>query len=413
VRHLTLTEYATTPGVRLTMAERDALQRAVPELAIAPSRGLPGRFDLTPGSWVGAADVGPLTVEIRPKLPTEQVIFLLSYALDPRGWRDEPHAFDDEPSLVEAVAAVFAAHVRRALRGGVLHGYRGEEAALPVVRGRIRFTEQVRSHYGVFPPVEVAYDDLTEDVTENRLVKVALVRLSRLRLRSPTVRRGLRRLEPAFGRVSLTEYAGTWPEIVYTALNERYRPAVELAKRILSGSSFAFGRGGVPARSFLVDMNRVFEDFVAVALRETLGVSEHAFPQGLALGGSRVGMRRTLALDEAGVVGLVPDLSWWDGGRCTFAGDVKYKRVAAAGIEHPDLYQLLAYVTAAELPGGLLIYAAGEGEPVSHTVVHAGKELHVVALDLSGSAADVLAQVATIAQRVRSLHRQARTGSAA
>jgi 5-methylcytosine-specific restriction enzyme subunit McrC len=169
----------------------------------------------------------------------------------------------------------------------------------------------------------------------------------------------------------------------------------------------------VPARSFLADMNQVFEDFVAVALRETLGVSEYAFPQGLALGGARVGVRRTLALDEAGVVGLVPDLSWWDARRCTFAGDVKYKRVAAAGVEHPDLYQLLAYVTAADLPGGLLVYAAGEGEPVSHTVVHAGKELHVVALDLSGSAADVLARVATVAQRVRLLRRQARTGSAA
>jgi 5-methylcytosine-specific restriction enzyme subunit McrC len=85
---------------------------------------------------------------------------------------------------------------------------------------------------------------------------------------------------------------------------------------------------------------------------------------------------------------------------------VKYKR-AVAGVEHPDLYQLLAYVTAADLPGGLLIYAAGEAEPGSHVVVHAGKELQVTVLDLAGPPPAILAQIATIAGRIRRLRDQA------
>ena len=35
-------------------------------------------------------------------------------------------------------------------------------------------------------------------------------------------------------------------------------------------------------------------------------------------------------------------------------------------VPNADLYQLLAYATALDLPGGMLIYAEGEAEPVVH-----------------------------------------------
>ena len=101
-------------------------------------------------------------------------------------------------------------------------------------------------------------------------------------------------------------------------------------------------------------MNRVFEDFVVVALREQLRLSDREFVQGA--------RHRSLWLDRGRRVRLKPDLSWWDAGRCVFVGDVKYKRVQVAEIEHPDIYQLLAYSIATNLPGGMLIYAAGEAE---------------------------------------------------
>ena len=81
---------------------------------------------------------------------------------------------------------------------------------------------------------------------------------------------------------------------------------------------------------------------------------------------------------------LRPDLTWRDGSRCTFVGDVKYKQTDN-GVPNADLYQLLAYTTALDLPGGLLIYAQGERKPSTHTVRHSGKRLEVAALDLSGT----------------------------
>ena len=89
--------------------------------------------------------------------------------------------------------------------------------------------------------------------------------------------------------------------------------------------------------------------------------------------------------------------------KCVFVGDAKYKRVRVEGVPNADLYQLLAYVTALDLPGGLLIYAQGESETATYTVRNSGKRLDVVALDLDGSLDAVLKRIDGIAESVKAL----------
>jgi hypothetical protein len=67
---------------------------------------------------------------------------------------------------------------------------------------------------------------------------------------------------------------------------------------------------------------------------------------------------------------------------------------------------LLAYCVATRLPRGMLIYAAGVAEPVTHCVPLLDKVLEVVTLDLSVPPAEILAQVARLCQRVRKWRRQ-------
>ena len=65
---------------------------------------------------------------------------------------------------------------------------------------------------------------------------------------------------------------------------------------------------------------------------------------------------------------LAPDLTWWDGTRCTFVGDAKYKNLTGRRVPNADLYQMLAYATALDLPGGLLVYAQDEAEDAVYDV---------------------------------------------
>ena len=303
----------------------------------------------------------------------------------------------------DTLALALAAAARRAFARGLLHGYRTEEAALHAVRGRIRFSEQLRRRFGIAVSVEVRYDEFTDDIAENRLVKAAVARLGEMRLRSRQARRGLGWIAATLENVSPVEFIPkAVPEVTFDRLNEHYRGAVGLSRLILRYSAFEASRGKVRATGFLMNMNTLFQEFVAAALRESLGVSERVFHE------KDIG-----SLDEGREVNLRPDLTWWDGNTCTFVGDAKYKLVKPAGVPNADLYQLLAYVTALDLPGGLLIYAQGEADAASFKVRHSGKQLEVAALDLGGTLDDVLARVGDVAAKVTKLHEEARSLQAA
>ena len=180
-------------------------------------------------------------------------------------------------------------------------------------------------------------------------------------------------------------------------MNAHYREVVALSRMVLQHGAYQLNRGTVRAPGLLVDMIKLFQDFVTVALREELGVSEERFGEG------KIVTLDDPANGEDGRVKLIPDLVWRDGSRCVFVGDVKYKSIEDERVRNSDLYQMLAYVTALDLPGGLLIYAKGEAEAAKYKVRRSGKLLEVDALDLSGPLDCVLQRVCSLAERVRVL----------
>lgn len=392
-RTLTLTEYVTTRDVPIDAAEAAWLQRYVGGLDVRPSWDRRGRYDLTPSSHVGTVALPGLTVLIRPKISAARVLFMISYALDPVRWQHllSPMAVQDD--LLEAMAGQFGMTLRRALARGALQGYRVREEALTSVRGRIRFDGQLRRRYLAPIPLEVTYDDFTLDTDLNRVLFAALRRLQRMPIRSTAVRSALGACHAVFADgVSPIEFdAVRLPALTWNRLNSHFRPAAELAGAILAGTSLELEHGGVRGTAFTVDMNVVFEKFVRTALRSALGLTSASWPERSPNG---------IALDNESRIPLLPDLTWFEGGRCVFAGDAKYKRLAPSGAPNADLYQLHAYVTALGLPAGLLVYAEGDEAEVMHSVRHAGTRLIVRTLDVDGQPEEVLASVRGVAERV-------------
>ena len=381
------------PG-SLTRDQLEALARA--HVDVSPTTDRDGAYLLRPSSYVGAVNVGDLAIIVRPKIPVGRVMFLMTYALGPRHWRNEAIDLAPDADVLEAVALAFSRRTQRAIHRGLLRGYRREEDALNTVRGQIRFADQIGRRYGLPLPIEVAYDEYTEDIEQNRLLKTALHRLSHAHIRSLAVRQELRRLRSAFDMVQLGAYRrGVVPAIRYTRLDEHYRPAVELARLIIENSSLELFGGKVSGASFLIDMNVVFEQFLYVALGEALNLTRDRWQH-----------QARLKLDKGGSINMEPDLSWWasrpGGGTLPrFVGDAKYKKLDTPGFRHADIYQMLAYCTAADLPSGLLIYADGEGEPAKYRIDHAEKTIEVAALDLSGAPEAILGDVERLAERVR------------
>ncbi len=411
MRQINLREYEPSEH-RLSTDERSTLQllNAGQEnlsLDIQQVIGNNDTYRLTPGSIVGAMEAGNLSLLISPKIGIGQLLSLACYAIGK--FRPQERDFDFDPDtapLPDVLALALNAMARRAFARGLLHGYLRREEALYTVRGRIRFDAQLRRRFNIPLPVEVRYNEFTEDIPANQLVKAAAYRLGGMWLRSPRARSGLAWVAGMLDNVSWKEFpANAVPEVPFDRLNEHYRGVVALSRLILRHSAFEAQRGKVRASGFLMDMNQVFQEFVTVALREALGASERTF------GEKWVGY-----LDDGKQIHLRPDLTWWEGNRCWFVGDVKYKKLEGrkgGEKEEPgkppndDMYQLLAYVTALDLPEGMLIYARGEAETADYTVRHCGKVLKVAALDLSGNLENVLGRVKELAEEIRALRKEA------
>ena len=407
MRQIDLREYEWKGPITLCPAERETLLNLnkgelKQSLTIEQVIGSSDSYRLRPAAIVGAVEAGNLSLLIRPKIPIAQLLSLACYAMGHFRQQENPFNFAERETLPDALALSLNFMARRAFARGLLHGYRARAESLYTVRGRIRFDEQLRRRFSIPLPVAVRYNAFTDDILENRLIKASAYRLSRLRLRSTPARSGLAWVVGNLDNVSLSEYpAAAVPEVKFDRLNEHYRGAVALSRLILSHNAFEANRAEdvrrqVRASGFLMDMNQVFQEFVTVALQETLGLSRNTFSEQWA--GS---------LDTGDKVRIRPDLVWRDGGKPCFVGDAKYKNLTRESdnnrVPEEDLYQLLAYVTALDLPGGMLIYAQGEAEVADYTVRHCGKTLKVATLDLSGSLEDTLGRVRKLAGQIKAL----------
>ena len=405
MRQINLREFASAEYT-LSMAERDTLLDHATRLSltVTPISG-GGSHRLTAGATVGAVEMDDLSVLIEPKIPIPQLLSLACYATEAINPRKSTFDFSRSEALPDTLALALASAARSAFARGLLHGYRAQDEALHTVRGRIRLETQMRRRFGMALPVDVTYDEFTEDILANRLVRAATERLRQMRLRSRQARRGLGSIAATLQGVTPVEI-GPWvsgdvPEVRFDRLNEHYRQVVGLSSLILRHSAFESRRGSVRASGFLMDVGPLFQEFVTVALRESLGVDHRTLC-------TDRNIPKTITLDEGGTDRLEPDLSWWDGPDCAFVGDVKYKELTGRSAPNSDLYQLLAYTIALDLPGGLLIYAQGEEvDLASLRVRHSGKRLEIAALDLSGTLEEVLEQVDRLAAKVERLRDEA------
>jgi 5-methylcytosine-specific restriction enzyme subunit McrC len=353
---------------------------------------------LPDGSWlavtnsrVGVAVGADWELRVSPKLDVSALMFLLAYATDPKGWRDDRVAFDIADDLFDAVAVGFSLHALNALKRGALHGYLHVDERLMSVRGRVRFGDQLARSMSLPLPIEVSYDDYTADILENRMLKTAAQILLRLGRVPTAARLRLLQVRALLDEVAFVERPGEIRSPPLTRLNQRYGPALRLAELILRASSVDTEHGSIVAASFVFDMNRVFEDFVTTAFREAM--AEH--------GGEVRSQVKPYSLDEGEKLPLKPDISWWLDGRCFAVLDAKYKEIKSGVMRHDDAYQMLAYCTAYKLPRGYLVYAKDSGvESRVHEIRNSDVEIEVRALDVGVGPEALLDQLRALAKRV-------------
>ena len=379
------------PGVeRLLTPEQGRSLAGSGVVTAAPSPYRPGAWQIGPAGKVGAAMVGGIEIHIKPKVPIARLLFLVGYARHAAAWRPETVPVAEAADLVPVVAQALWRQTEWAIHQGLLPGYILVEESSQVLRGRLRESEQLRRHHGLPLPLEIQYDEFTIDIPENRILRMACERMLAVPLVDAQSQRMLRRLLRDFSDVTPLHRGEQVPGWQATRLNARYHAALRLAELVLRATSVEHESGTVAVNGFLLDMPRLFEDFVTVALREVL---ESAY-------GGRVDDQDQNHFDEAGQVRLRPDIVWKIRGSAVAVIDAKYKAEKTAGYPNADLYQLLAYCTVLGLHSGHLIYAKGNEEPARHVVRRSGIEIFSHAVDLEQPPDELLAGMTDLAERI-------------
>ena len=374
-----------------------------------------GHWQVSAHNFVGSINVAGLQVLVRPKIPLRNLFLLLEVGLRPQDWHDEAVRFETTGDLLPALVSFFARTTETTLARGLYHSYREQRDRLVAMRGRVDIPRQL-AQPGAVVPMHCKFTEFTTDLIENSYLKAAVSRSMRVARVQPIDRRRLMQHLVTLEDVGDVRHHHTHDDrVVFTRLNEHYKPALRLARLVLANLTLQDAVGETQASSFMVDMNELFERFVTERLRRALR------------GRLDVKDQHRDGLDEEHTVTIKPDLLFRSGGSSRFVGDIKYKLTDdAAGGRHPDYYQLLAYTTALDLPEGVLIYcldanrpdapddngssagvpgpgaaeqaaSAGTAAVSSVRVRHAGKVLHTYALDLSGTADDVAKNVSELA----------------
>jgi len=368
-------ETRTFPGIALSEGDRGLLARLGEE---AESRlvvdELRDGLRVRARSWVGVVRLETVELRILPKLAGEQLglVQMLEVTEGLEGlWRLEADATLDVSggSLLDLVALLFAEATEGVLRRGLMPDYQEREEDLPVVRGRILADRQVLRRFGRLDRIECRFDELEQDVDENRLL-VAALRVAVRRVVTPGVQRRLGRLRAVLEPVCTPEAADLRTlrhSLTYNRLNTHYKQAHTLAWLILDalGVDDLLTPGSTRSFAFLLNMNRLFEQFVERLLEAVLGGVGYRV-DGQLVHSSIIWNATT----EKYYARVIPDILIRLPKRpsARLAVDAKYKLYDQKKIASADVYQAFLYAYAlskgtdhhteapARLPTSILIY---------------------------------------------------------
>jgi 5-methylcytosine-specific restriction enzyme subunit McrC len=357
--------------------------------------GRRGYYQLTPQGHVGTIVCPTCRLVIRPKIPTENLFYLL----DPTG--PIPLLPDQVTPLPLAEDLDFLAgrltHLLNERAAAGLHrAYQERTERGPFLQGQLDLPAHLRGRNPSKDQLHCRYEEFTADVLCNQIPKSTAELVLRSPLLSDGVRLALRRSLHAFAAVSSIAIDRNCFAAVQTdRLTEAYRPLFDLCWILVESLAPGEQSGSTSCPAFLLDMDRVFERYV------TTGVAR-------AYAGSArftVSVQPLFTVNQPDAcladIHLRPDFTVAAAGRPFLAGDTKWKRLAGSPLVTPDLYQVLSYCTALGMKRGLLIYPGRRDRLWSYRLAHTPLSLEIRTLLVTGKRKSCSRSLRRLARSVR------------
>lgn len=336
-----------------------------------------GQFKIGAKHYVGSIGLPNRVIRIHPKVSDRILARILAYTGESDAeFLPESTTLEEGFSFIDALAKQFVTEVDTIIRQGLRRSYQQVTEARSTVRGQIDVQRQLQRQPPIPTKFECSFNEFTHDTFENR----ALLRATAIAAGLVTVgsvRRDLRRVQTELERRNVSRVPITGSDFAAHSLSRLeayYEPAMALAQTIIEGDFIQHTSDeSVPIKSFLVDMNNLFERLVRQLARDTYERQDPAYRVTKETIGHFV---KQLPENTGFGQSLPPDVVVSKSKHYEAVMDAKW---TMKGPQMDHFYQMVAYMTVANVDDGILVYPALTEETQQfHT--KAGKQIVAVAI---------------------------------
>ncbi|MCH6265344.1 McrC family protein [Neobacillus citreus] len=290
-------------------------------------------------SWVGVIELDKMRIVIQPKFNKgfTDLIDMISFIEDLPfyQWEDSLGTLD-KSDFLEILVRLFLKEVDQVFQFGIIKEYVTESDNLTNLRGRVHFRKNLQQNFNIPTKIYCNYDELVTDVAENQILLSVIRKITTIKLQQRT-KQQLNQIRYQLEQLC-SEYKGTeWPSFSYHRLNAHYERAHKLGRYLwerLSAKTFYTGKNFY--YSFLIDMNELFERFVAQLLTKYL-------PMEYKITASKR-ITQAIQLDGVRYRDIIPDILVENKRtKDVKVLDVKYKQYGNKRVDTDDVFQLAFY----------------------------------------------------------------------
>lgn len=363
------------------------------------------RHDLRARGVIGVMAVPGCTLEILPKIDVgekegsaqetreirKRLVHMLAVALDLKIETGRMTDLDwQRETLLEILIRIFCDKLTEAVRRGMPRRYTLHEDDLPTLRGTLNIPRQFTRHFANPGRLACRYDELSEDIALNRIMKATIGHLARMARNATNVQR-LRELAFVYAEVAEVQVpALRWEDVVIDRTNNAWQELFGMAGLFLRNRYQTTSAGSGQGSALMFEMNALFEEYIGRLVSKALAGSEFR----VTLQGSRLFCLTSLD-DERAVFQTKPDILIWRAGQVAHVIDTKWKRISARiddpkqGVSQADVYQMMAYAHLYKAPQLTLLYphhaSLGDEEGIRARFRVSGQEtvLETASFDIS------------------------------
>jgi len=380
----TLTENRPSEPIFLSEADLRYLQqfRHSKDIVISPIAG--GQtYRLVADNVVGALSLpSGVQIHIRPKIGLPNLFRLLSFVSNDCFGLEEMVDYEEEEGIFDLLGQLYSKELSRLLKLGLRQDYSSVEGNLSTIRGRILFNQHLKMNTAKAGKAYCLFSHRSSDTTENQALLAAIQALLRGQVCGPKTQESLRAcLRKMPGEINTQGFsAQRLTKIQIGRHNEHYRRPLFLAGLVLRSIAFANNSGQSNQPSFLIDVAKLFEDYVAQSLLRYFDDPDLV-----------VAAQESSPFDTEGTLNIQPDLmfKFRDTHDVVSVADTKYKDLDLKSVNSADAYQMLAYMINKGCRISVLIYpesiyrAVSKDETITIRSGQGEYRIHTITVPLS------------------------------